>query len=75
VKEIPVKNLAQPLSDSLAFRFMLIIGIVNLFGDTTDSGGASMHGLSLGSLGAGDAIVFLTCGVCDGGGMAWNEYG
>jgi hypothetical protein len=48
------KQLAQ-----LAFRFVLIIGIVNLFADMAYEGGRSITGPFLGSLGASATIVGL----------------
>ncbi len=41
----------------LAFRFVLIIGIVNLFADMTYEGGRAITGPFLGSLGASAALV------------------
>src|ERR1041384_79028 len=41
----------------LAFRFVLIIGIVNLFADMAYEGGRSITGPFLGSLGASATIV------------------
>lgn len=51
------KNLAN-----LAFRFVLIIGIVNFFADFTYEGGRSIMGAFLGTLGASGAIVGLVAG-------------
>src|SRR5215813_9530884 len=51
------------LSDSPAFRFVLVMGIVNLFADTTYEGGASINGQFLGSLGANAAAVSIIAGV------------
>src|SRR5262249_59938837 len=51
------------LSDSPAFRFVLVMGIVNLFADTTYEGGASINGQFLGSLGAGAAAISIIAGV------------
>jgi MFS family permease len=61
----PVKRLIVDLADSPAFRFVLMLGIVDLFGDTTYSGGASMNGPFLGTLGAGAAVVSLTGGASE----------
>lgn len=47
---------------NLAFRFVLIIGIVNLFADMTYEGGRSIGGPFLGSLGASAAVVGLVAG-------------
>lgn len=60
-----VRNLTRGLSDSPAFRFVLLLGIVDLFGDTTYSGGASMNGLYLGSLGASAAVVSIAGGASE----------
>src|SRR2546430_4135435 len=47
----------------LAFRFVLIIGIVNLFADMAYEGGRSIAGPFLGSLGARSTFVGLVAGV------------
>ena len=52
-----VRNVAQ-----LAFRFVLLIGIVNFFADMAYEGGRSITGPFLGSLGASAAIVGLVAG-------------
>ncbi|MGX5733263.1 MFS transporter [Bosea thiooxidans] len=49
-------------SASPAFTFVLLMGAVDFFGDTTYSGGASMNGPFLASLGAGAALVSITAG-------------
>jgi MFS family permease len=54
---------AAPASASSAFRFVLVMGIVNLFADTTYEGGASINGPFLGSLGASAAAVSIIAGV------------
>jgi len=46
----------------LAFRFVLILGIVNLFADMTYEGARSIIGPFLGSLGASAAIVGFVAG-------------
>src|SRR6266576_676075 len=46
-----------------AFRFVLIIGIVNLFADLTYEGGRGIVGPFLGSLGASAAIVGFVAGL------------
>jgi len=53
-----VKNAAK-----LAFRFVLIIGIVNFFADLTYEGARSVVGPFLGSLGASAAIVGFVAGL------------
>jgi MFS family permease len=45
-----------------AFRFVLAMGIVNLFADTTYEGGGSINGPFLGSLGASAAAVSIIAG-------------
>jgi MFS family permease len=57
-----VKRIHFALSDSPAFTFVLTMGIVNLFADTTYEGGASINGPFLASLGASAAIVSITAG-------------
>jgi hypothetical protein len=47
---------------TLAFRFVLIVGIVNLFADMTYEGARAINGPFLGSLGASAAIVGLVSG-------------
>ncbi|MEO8338969.1 MAG: hypothetical protein ABI604_04520 [Nitrospirota bacterium] len=46
-----------------AFRFVLTMGIVNLFADTTYEGGAGINGPFLGSLGASAAAISIIAGV------------
>jgi len=53
-----VKNAAK-----LAFRFVLIIGIVNFFADLTYEGARSVVGPFLGSLGASAAVVGFVAGL------------
>src|SRR3954470_21837438 len=45
-----------------AFHFVLVMGIVNLFADTTYEGGGSINGLFLGSLGASAAAISVIAG-------------
>src|ERR1051325_4168960 len=47
---------------SPAFTFVFIMGIVNLFGDVTYEGGASINGPFMASLGASAAAVSITAG-------------
>ena len=47
----------------LAFRFVLIIGVVNLFADMAYEGGRSITGPFLGSLGASATIVGFVAGL------------
>jgi hypothetical protein len=56
------KNHPKQLA-KLAFRFVLIIGIVNLFADMAYEGGRSITGPFLGSLGASATIVGLVAGL------------
>jgi MFS family permease len=51
------------LSASSAFRFVLTLGVVNLFADMTYEGGASINGQFLGSLGASAAAISIIAGV------------
>src|SRR6266581_5783512 len=50
------------MKNRTAFRFVLIIGIVNLFADLTYEGGRGIVGPFLGSLGASAAIVGFVAG-------------
>jgi MFS family permease len=45
-----------------AFRFVLIMGIVNLFADLTYEGGGAINGAFMASLGAGAATVSIVAG-------------
>src|SRR6185437_6344065 len=62
----PSKALRRTLmklgSASPAFSFVLIMGLVNLFGDVAYEGGASINGPFMASLGAGAAIISITAG-------------
>src|SRR5215208_5114092 len=51
------------LSASSAFRFVLTLGVVNLFADITYEGGASINGQFLGGLGASAAAVSIIAGL------------
>src|ERR1044071_10273506 len=51
------------LSDSPAFRFVLIMGAVNLFGDVTYEGGGSINGQFLATLGTSAAAISIIAGV------------
>src|SRR5258706_14266926 len=48
---------------SPAFTFVLTMGIVNLFADTTYEGGASLNGQFLGTLGASAAAISIIAGL------------
>ncbi len=54
---------APTAAGAAAFRFVLVMGIVNLFADTTYEGGASINGPFLGMLGASAAAVSIIAGV------------
>jgi MFS family permease len=56
------RTLPASISDS-AFRFVLTIGIVNLFADVTYEGGASINGPFLAFLGAGAAAISIVAGL------------
>ena len=53
-------NINSKQTAKLAFRFVIIIGVVNLFADMAYEGGRSISGPFLGSLGASATIVSLT---------------
>jgi MFS family permease len=55
-------NAATKLPASPAFRFVLTMGIVNLFADMTYEGGASINGPFMQSLGATAALVSIVAG-------------
>jgi MFS family permease len=58
------KSAAGPLlSASSAFRFVFVLGIVNLFGDMTYEGASSINGQYLGLLGAVPVAIGVTAGV------------
>jgi MFS family permease len=50
------------MSTSPAFTFVLLMGLVNLFGDVTYEGGGSINGQYLGSLGASAAAIGIIAG-------------
>jgi predicted MFS family arabinose efflux permease len=58
---LPMTTPSQDVA-KLAFRFVLIIGIVNFFADMTYEGARSIVGPFLGSLGASAAIVGFVAG-------------
>src|ERR671935_1953721 len=58
-----MKRRTLALSSSSAFAFVLIMGIVNLFGDMTYEGGTSINGPFLGSLGASAAVISIVAGL------------
>ncbi len=59
---LPTNTSAQSIA-KLAFRFVLIIGIVNFFADVTYEGARSIIGPFLGSLGASATIVGVVAGL------------
>jgi hypothetical protein len=58
-----MKNRTAKLSSSPAFRFVLMMGAVNLFGDMTYEGGGSINGQFLGTLGASAAAISIIAGL------------
>src|SRR5947207_4935395 len=50
------------MSASPAFTFVLVMGLVNLFGDVTYEGGGSINGQYLGSLGASATAIGIIAG-------------
>lgn len=60
-----MKEALSTFGSSPAFRFVFLMGVVDLFGDTTYSGGASMNGPFLAMLGASAAIVSITAGLSE----------
>src|SRR5947209_3012696 len=57
------KKPASTLSTPSAFRFVLTLGIVNLFADMTYEGASSINGPFLGKLGAGAAAIGVISGL------------
>lgn len=58
MKEKFQKSLSSP-----AFRFVMMIGVVNLFADMTYEGGAAINGQYLGLLGASGFLISIIAGV------------
>src|SRR5437588_1704865 len=58
-----MKERTARVSGSAAFRFVLTMGIVNLFGDMTYEGGGSINGPFLGTLGASAAAISIVAGL------------
>jgi len=54
---------ARLATDSPAFRFVLVMGLVNLFGDMTYEGGGSINGPFLGQLGASALAISIIAGL------------
>jgi MFS family permease len=57
------RDIERTRAASHAFRFVLAMGVVNLFADMTYEGGASINGPFLGALGASAAAVSIIAGV------------
>src|SRR5438105_1273264 len=53
----------ESLTASTAFRFVIVIGIANLFADMTYEGARSSTGQFLGTMGASAAVVGFTAGL------------
>src|SRR5215216_2085600 len=51
------------ISKSDVFKFVLILGMVNLFADMTYEGASSINGQFLGTLGASAAAIGITAGI------------
>ncbi len=60
---VSMTSAAGAMAGSSAFRFVLVMGIVNLFADTTYEGGASINGPFMGALGASAAAVSIIAGL------------
>ena len=58
-----MKKRTLALSASSPFTFVLMMGVVNLFGDMTYEGGASINGPFLGTLGASAAAISIIAGL------------
>jgi len=58
-----MKHLLRHSLSSPAFRFVILIGIVNLFADITYEGGATINGPFLGLLGASGAAISIIAGL------------
>ncbi|MDG4881928.1 MFS transporter [Mesorhizobium sp. WSM4884] len=63
-------KLAFDVAGSSALRFVLIMGVVNLFGDVTYEGGAAINGQFLGMLGASAAAISIIAGAGEFAGYA-----
>jgi MFS family permease len=58
-----MEQLKQSLAASTAFRFVILIGVANLFADMTYEGARSSTGQFLGTLGASAGVVGFTAGL------------
>src|SRR5215470_6918225 len=57
------RDIERMRAASHAFRFVLTMGVVNLFADMTYEGGASINGPFLGTLGASAAAISIIAGL------------
>ena len=57
------RNIERTRAAPHAFRFVLTMGVVNLFADMTYEGGASINGPFLGTLGASAAAISIIAGL------------
>ncbi|RUL82536.1 MFS transporter [Tautonia sociabilis] len=60
-----MKTSSLMLAGSPAFTFVLMMGVVNLFGDMTYAGGASINGPFLGTLGAAAVAISIIGGLSE----------
>src|SRR5205823_7527255 len=60
---MPADKAKESLTASTAFRFVIILGIANLFADMTYEGARSSTGQFLGTMGASAAVVGFTAGL------------
>src|SRR5437762_13786233 len=58
-----MKGRKRALTAANAFRFVLVLGMVNLFADVTYEGASSINGQFLGMLGASAATIGVISGV------------
>lgn len=61
-RSAPTRSTARSAATA-AFRFVLAMGVVNLFADATYEGGASLNGPFLATLGAGAATISIVAGL------------
>src|SRR5438093_4817047 len=64
----------ESLTASTAFRFVIVVGIANLFADMTYEGARSSTGQFLGSLGASAVVVGFTAGLGEFLGYALRSF-
>lgn len=58
-----IKNKKNSFAKANAFKFVLILGLVNLFSDATYEGASSINGPFLGTLGASATIIGVIAGL------------